>query len=84
MGTAAHLTSLVLVTYLGIQLRQSQVYPLTLALPFPSDTVGHMAVQSRATFLSFLPIEVPCGLVPASSVYVDMADWLSSSPSPSC
>lgn len=50
------------------------MYPLILALPFPSDTVGHMAVQS------FLTIEVPCGLVLASSVYADVADRLPPSP----
>ena len=56
------------------------MYPLLLALPFPSDTVGQMTLQSRAAFLSFLTVDVPRGLVLASSVYIDMANSLPSSP----
>lgn len=40
-----------------------------------------MAVQSKAAFLGFLPVDVPCDLVLARGVYTDMAEQLSSPPS---
>lgn len=69
-----------LVTWLGIQLMQSWLYPLALPLPFSSDTVGQMTVQSRAAFLSLLTADAPRGFVLASSVYADVADKPPSSP----
>lgn len=41
-----------------------------------------MAVQSKAAFLSFLPVDVPCDLVLARGVYTDMAEKVSSPASP--
>lgn len=41
-----------------------------------------MAVQSKAAFLGFLPVDVPCDLVLARGVYTDMAVKLSSPASP--
>lgn len=59
---------------------QSLLYPLALPLPFSSDAVGQVTVQSRAAFLSLLTADAPCGFVLASSVYADMADRPPSSP----
>lgn len=39
-----------------------------------------MAVQSKAAFLGFLPVDVPCDLVLARGVYTDMAEKLSPPP----
>lgn len=36
-----------------------------------------MAVQSKAAFLGFLPVDVPCDLVLARGVYTEMAEKLS-------
>lgn len=67
-------------TWLGILLMQSLLYPLVLPLPSSSDAVGQMTVQSRAAFPSLLTADAPCGFVLASSVYADMADRSPSSP----
>lgn len=39
-----------------------------------------MAVQSKAAFLGFLLVDVPCDLVLARGVYTDMAEKLSPPP----